>query len=384
MAITVFDHHKKDDPKGEQKALDAYTVDKGERLQARLGIVDQRNAEAKIPTVKEFWEKTFQSYAESLYIAKTFKGWIRPGLRAVMKYKPLAEQRINLVTITDIVTFRTYRAKSWNCHTHEHGVKPRTVNASLRALRLMLNYAVEAKVIIAAPDFKKKMLPGETTRDRVVSQREWMRYLTVAEERMAQVHTLMMETGVRPDEAHRLRWEQIYWNRGPRGQFTTLLGKSKAAGRTLSLTKRTREILQMRHSEAGKPAKGWIFPADTKSGHVNASTFKRQHDKVFRLIREQSPDDPVEYFVPYSLRHTYLTRLATTPIPTRMPDGSVIGLKIDVHTFKRIAGHSSIEMSLRYVHPEESHIVAAMEGLAELPDVAVTNWPQIPDGTQTM
>lgn len=49
----------------------------------------------------------------------------------------------------------------------------------------------------------------------------------------------------------------------------------------------------------------------------------------------------------YSLRHTFLTRLGESGC--------------DVWTLARIAGHSSIAISARYVHPSEDAVLAAME-----------------------
>jgi hypothetical protein len=52
-------------------------------------------------------------------------------------------------------------------------------------------------------------------------------------------------------------------------------------------------------------------------------------------------------FVLYSLRHTFLTRLGESGC--------------DVWTLARIAGHSSIAISSRYVHPSVSLVLDAME-----------------------
>jgi site-specific recombinase XerD len=48
----------------------------------------------------------------------------------------------------------------------------------------------------------------------------------------------------------------------------------------------------------------------------------------------------------YSLRHTFLTRLGQSGC--------------DVWTLARIAGHSSISISNRYVHPSDDSVLEAM------------------------
>jgi integrase len=61
---------------------------------------------------------------------------------------------------------------------------------------------------------------------------------------------------------------------------------------------------------------------------------------------------PVRPFVLYSLRHTFLTLLGQSGC--------------DVWTLARIAGHSSIGSSARYVHPSEDEVLDAISRLGGL------------------
>ena len=63
---------------------------------------------------------------------------------------------------------------------------------------------------------------------------------------------------------------------------------------------------------------------------------KKQHQRALKL-------SGVRPFVLYSLRHTFLTRLGEAGC--------------DAWTLARIAGHSSIAMSARYVHPSEDAVM---------------------------
>jgi len=106
------------------------------------------------------------------------------------------------------------------------------------------------------------------------------------------------------------------------------------------MTPRVRAILESRWEDASKPGEGWIWPAPTKSGHVEPSSLKKQHRKALSLGK-------VRPFVLYSLRHTFLTRLGESGC--------------DAWTLARIAGHSSIAISSRYVHPSENAVLDAVE-----------------------
>ena len=79
-------------------------------------------------------------------------------------------------------------------------------------------------------------------------------------------------------------------------------------------------------------------------GHREPSALKKQHRKALEL-------SGVMPFVFYSLRHTYLTRL-----------GAECG---DPWKLARVAGHDSIAMSNRYVHPNEESVQIAMEGVGK-------------------
>ena len=95
-----------------------------------------------------------------------------------------------------------------------------------------------------------------------------------------------------------------------------------------------------------------MWPAPTRSGHIDHSSLKKQHAKAFRLVNAEAKKNclrTVTPFVLYSLRHTFLTRLGESGC--------------DAWTLARIAGHSSITISKRYVHPSEDAVLAAMERL---------------------
>jgi len=122
--------------------------------------------------------------------------------------------------------------------------------------------------------------------------------------------------------------------------------------RMLLMTPRVRAVLEHRWERTGKPIEGWVWPAQTRSGHLEPSSLRKQHGKTFETIAEQASKDnlkPVSSFVLYSLRHTFLTRLGESGC--------------DAWTLARIAGHSTISISSRYVHPSDDAVLTAMSRL---------------------
>ncbi len=153
---------------------------------------------------------------------------------------------------------------------------------------------------------------------------------------------MLVDSGLRPDEAYRMRWESITWVNGRHGTFLVTHGKTAAARRVLPMTPRVRATLERRWEVAGKPLDGWIWPAATRSGHVESSSLRMQHQKALQACK-------VRPFVLYSLRHSFLTRLAESGC--------------DVWTLSRIAGHASLTMSQRYIHPSQDAVLDAIARL---------------------
>jgi len=155
---------------------------------------------------------------------------------------------------------------------------------------------------------------------------EEAKYLAAGSELLNHVATVLVDSGMRPEECFRQRWENVTWVNGRFGTILVTHGKTKAARLVLPMTPRVRAILEQRWKAADKPQEGWIWPAETESEHVEPSTLKKQHRKAIKISK-------VRPFVLYSLRHTFLTRLGESGC--------------DVWTLARIAGHSSIAMSSR-------------------------------------
>src|SRR5580704_6930401 len=306
-----------------------------------VGLRDKKPA----PTLSEFIENRFEPWAKSTFekaSPKTWFDWYRVGLRAIEGYKLLAQAKLNEITGESVAEFAAHRQTA--------KLQVSTINSSLRVLRRVLRLAVEWGAAESSP--KVKLLSGERHRERVVTPQEEAQYLSAASEPVASVAAVLCDTGLRPEECFRLRWEAITWSNGRHGTILVTHGKTTAARRVLPMTPRVRGIVETRWEAAGKPADGWVWTAPTRSGHIESSSLKKQHAKAFETMRKKAAkndEKAVRPFVLYSLRHTFLTRLGESGC--------------DAWTLARIAGHSNISMSSRYVHPSEDAVLTAMLNL---------------------
>jgi integrase len=292
-----------------------------------------------VPTLAEFLDERLERWATTQFsLRRKTWFWYRNGIRRLKEFGPLASLPLNEITSESVSGYVASR--------QSEDLAVSSINRELQVLRRVLNVAVEWGALESS--IKVKLLSGETRRERVITSDEESRYLAAAPEPLASIATVLVDSGLRPEECFRMRWENVNFSTGKYGSLFVTHGKTAAARRMIPLTPRVRAILDNRWHQVGKPDDGWVWPAPTASGHVEPSTLKKRHVKAFKAIADHLNDKekPVRPFVLYSLRHTFLTRLGESGC--------------DVWTLARIAGHSSITMSNRYVHPGNDTVVDAM------------------------
>jgi integrase len=300
--------------------------------------------EKKLPsTLESFCQDRVEPYAKAKFEKASHKTWLwyRFGLKTICSHKQLAEKHLDQITTEHILGFASHlQAKEWEIAS---------VNSALRAVRRVLNLAEEWGAIDRAPDIT--LLRGEHHREHVISPQDEAKYLAAASDPLAPIATVLVDTGLRPEECFKLRWEHVNFASGRHGTLRVIQGKTAAARRTLPMTSRVRTLLEARWEKVKKPDEGWIWPAPTKSGHVEHDSIRVQHKKAIKASK-------VTNFVVYSFRHTFLTRLGESGC--------------DTWTLARIAGHSSIKMSERYVHPSNDAVLSAMSRMPQ-PELPISD-----------
>jgi hypothetical protein len=83
--------------------------------------------------------------------------------------------------------------------------------------------------------------------------------------------------------------------------------------------------------------------------NLQVSKSSTRGHKTLEEEAAKNNEKAIRPFVLYNLRHTFLTRLGESGC--------------DAWTLARIAGHSNVSMSSRYVHPSEDAVLTAMARL---------------------
>ena len=303
---------------------------RAELAQENYGILQPK----EVPTVGEFLKKQFLPYIKNnSAIRRATKDYYFYGCNHLLACKELLPMKLDEIGSQHLAGFM-----GRNGH-----LAVSTLNRNLRTLRRALALAEEWKMIDRAP--KVTLAQGEQQRDRVVTDEEMRRYLTVCMQPWRDIASMMFALGMRPSEIYALKWEQVDFEKG---FLVVLRGKTDNARRLLPLAP-IRSLLEHRHTHQNYPREGWVFPANRKTGHITQGSAKNQHLKAITR-------SGVKPFAPYCLRHTALTNLAS---------------ECDTFALKSIAGHSSIRVTQRYVHPLTNTVVQAFEKLADRQKVVI-------------
>jgi integrase len=330
----------------QMEAAHKATLAKGE-----VGIREKK----PIPVLKDFVETDFLPFVDSRFLnkPKTLE-YYRNGVKSLLSFDPIAASTLDSISTAQVTGFISKRRKA--------KLKVSSINRELEVLRRILRLAFEWGHL-DKPGLRVQMLPGENERDRVLTAEEESRYLkataAVGDGILAayaraldglraqlrgevptepndpfllwDVTTILLDCGLRPEESFRLRWQYVHED-----VLHIPFGKTENARRRIPLTQRAAALLSMRrctHSEE------WVFPAPTRTGHIEKSSLRKQHRKAIALAK-------LEPFNLYTLRHTCLTRWAAY---------------MDPYTLAYLAGHSDFSTTKRYVHPQADTVRSAME-----------------------
>jgi integrase len=280
--------------------------------QGEVGI----KPKAAAPTLAEFSTK-FLEHVRVDNADKPHTVTFYEDRMAVLVASKLKDLRLDEIVEEHLNAYKSVRRRA--------GKAVSTCNRELATLRKALRLAVEWGII--AKHVKVKLAKGENKRDFVLAQEDEVTYLAVCPPLLRHIATMMLDCACRPEEVHRLKWSQL-----ADGTITIYKGKGTGSRRSVTMTDRVKEIVNsIKHAprEKGERLSEWVFPAPTIAGHANASTYKKLHAKALT-------DSGVPKHVPYSWRHTCITRWAANGM--------------QAPSIQYLAGHEDIRTSMEYCH----------------------------------
>ena len=276
-----------------------------------VGLVDTR----PVPTFDEF-TKRFLEWAAVEKRPNTVK-YYNDMVRILLRFPLLARAKLTAIDKELIAAYAEHRrkAKRTGVRRTGHGQithtvidKPITLTAishEIGTIRRILNIAVEWGVLEDVPKIKT----GSNTRqlERILSDDEEQQYLAMSPQPLRDFATLSLDTGMRPSEILKLRWEFVVFRPATdeQGSFVQIvMGKTRNARRRIYLTDRVIDVLCRRCQQAGNPAEGWVFPGTDPDGCYSYAALDSQHDRTVQKMAPHGCSGFTTCATPHSLDST--------------------------------------------------------------------------------
>ena len=303
-------------------ALRAEAIRKAALAEGRAGIVHR----GPLPKFEDFVENEFLPWSEIQHAAHP-----RTHQFYRASFKPLkpffGKFNLDAITTAHVEKYKVMRAGQ---------VSPASTDRDLAAIRSMLNFSIRQGQITRNPVSGVRFLPEGPGMMRVVSHEEQEQYLNAARPLLRDIATLILETGMRPEEVFTICKENVHLDR--RYLFVPT-GKTRSARRNIPLTDTALNVLKRRMAKAKTC---YLFP-HRRDPNQPMGTIQKAHEEALR----EAEIKPL--FRLYDLRHTFGSRSAMAGV--------------DLATLKELMGHSHISITMRYVHPTPEHKKEALRKL---------------------
>jgi len=217
-------------------AQNVEAIGRAELAQGRAGIVRKKPC----PKFEDFVNNDFLPWSEKQHAAHP-RTHLRHKVSCNRLTRFFGKLLLDAISTGDVEKFKLERSEE---------ITSAGTNRDLAAMRSMLNYAVRKGLIQLNPVHGVKLLPEGPGAMRVVSQEEQRKYLAKASPLLRDVATVMVETGMRPEEVFTIRKENAHV---AQGYVFVPTGKTRFARRNIPLTDAAKAVLKRRVKATQSP-----------------------------------------------------------------------------------------------------------------------------------
>ena len=295
-------------------------------IERKLKLGQHDMIKAKIPSLEDF-TKDYLSYVRDTVKKRS---WKRDELCLRHLKDFFKGRKLSNIKPQDIDDYKASRLNE---------VAPATVNRELEVLRHLFHLAERwNKFFGKNPVSRAGLLPLSNSKERILSLDEEKRLLSVCDTYLRSIIVTALYTGMRKGEVISLKWENIDLDNGiiTIDQTNT---KSKKARRIPINSVVRRLLLEQRLMSAGNDH---VFLSSKGFPYLRQDSLNR----AFTLALQKADIKGLRF---HDLRHTAATRMIESGF-------SIVAVK-------EILGHASLDMTMRYAHPNES-LKSALEGLS--------------------
>jgi integrase len=314
--------------KNADKARDAESVARTRLVNGVLGI--ERQQAKVVPTLESF-KTTFMVWVRSALENQRSQGFYETCYERLCEFKPLGKATLDQIDEDIIENFKLHALEN---------VSQTTVNRYLMTLKKALRYACrERKLIGQIPVIK--LYPDERVSEFVYPAAAYQAWLQSAHEPLRSASILAHDSGICRGEMLALQKDCVHLldrpdARGFWGTIDIIRGlKRKARRRVLCITENMGVVLIKLVAESRCE---YVFTSLRDHGKpLSMNTLANQH----RAIKKTCTFDPDAGL--HALRHTFLTAAGKHTQ--------------NVKALMLLAGHSRIETTMRYIHPDQDDVM---------------------------
>lgn len=288
-----------------------------EEKKRRLRLGQYDIIDARIPTLGEFAEE-YVAYQRDV---KQIRSHSRTK-EAVNHFKRFyGNSRLTEITAQDVDVYKQRRL--------EEGVKPGTIKRELNAIRHLFNQARRWKKFFGDNPVSSSGMPEvHDQKERILSLEEEKKLLTACPGHMRDAVIIALHTDMRQAEILGLRWE---WIDIEGGVITLPQTNTKSQKmRRVPINSVVRTVLLERKLASG--GSDYVLPSP-KGIEYHLNWVKRSYKTACK-------NAGIEGLRFHDLRHTAATRMVEGGVP--------------LHAVAKLLGHSTIRITERYSHPEQS------------------------------
>lgn len=323
-------------------ATDARNIATAERMRIINEAAGIETTKQTVPTFREF-RSTFLEWVNSELDNLGSRKFYRNCFDILLEYDKLADAHLNQIDERIVEGLKIWARRRVN-RVGEPCSKAR-VNRLLQTLKKALRYARDMlKLIEKVPVIRK--LAGEKNREYIFAEAEFKQWLDLSPEPLRSASVLARWSGVSRGEIVALQKDSVSIldaadADGFYGEITIRRGlKRDSRRRILKVNLAMRDVLRTLINDSGCEHV-FTVPQNPKEP-LQAS----QLTKLVTQVKRQGKFHAHAGL--HALRHTFLTEM---------------GELTDPYTLQKIAGHSNITTTMRYVHPQKRAVESAFRRL---------------------
>ncbi len=286
---------------------------------------------------------------------KTIRTYLSVMTKFVAWYEETEDKVFEPQDVTPVLLqdYRSYMQTVKSC-------KPATINKALATLKTFFSWAVDTGHIDVNPASKVKMKRVQLTHaPKWLNDGEVNRLLYAVEGQkndfkrsrdMAIVRT-MLDAGLRVEEVSELKLGHI----DLKGEMVNVVNGKGGKFRSVPMTKELRKVLKawlayrMDSDKVVHQLSDFLFVSE-RSGQMTTRAIAYVVDGYLEkcgLLERSQDGSKTEGFSCHSLRHTFCKRLVNAGWP--------------LQNVAKVAGHDSIQTTMRYVEPSQDELKTAIQ-----------------------